>query len=250
MLPLPALRGQSGGAGLLAGASAPSSTSPFSFPLGDARCQSSTRGNGGRPPRDLEFRGSFVVQTSAQSQRNEFHFTPRMSRPRSRQITVARGGIISSNVFLSTAFIRLASESAGCAFDDDGGGGAGECDGEVYGFRPSSLITLIAVVSGILSAFLMPVIGAIVDYTPHRRMVGIFSALFITTVQGVQIWLTEMTWFPMAVLQAINGFMYMVSILTIFAYLPDIGRAVGPEKMTRFSALFTMCQFAAQVSEL
>ena len=101
---------------------------------------------------------------------------------------------------------------------------------------------MIAVVSGVLSAFLLPIIGAVVDYTPHRRLVGIGSALFITVVQGIQIWLTDSTWFPMAILQAINGFMYMVQVLAVYAYLPDIGREVGPGKMTSFSALFTMCQ--------
>ncbi|KAL7542812.1 hypothetical protein ACHAXR_012126 [Thalassiosira sp. AJA248-18] len=162
-------------------------------------------------------------------------------------MTVARGGIIMSNIFLSAALIRLASESAGCIFNDDGSDEeTPECNEEVFGFRPSSLITMIAVVSGVLSAFLLPIIGAVVDYTPHRRLVGILSALFITVVQGIQIWLNDTTWFPMAILQALNGFMYMVQVLAVYAYLPDIGREVGARKMTWFSALFTMCQFGAQ----
>lgn len=114
----------------------------------------------------------------------------------------------------------------------------------------TSVITMIAVVSGILSAFLLPVIGAIVDYTPHRRLVGVASAIFVTIVQAVQMYLTDRSWFPMAVLQAINGFMYMVQVLAVYAYLPDVGREVGPGRMTTFSALFTMCQFGAQVSRV
>eukprot|EP00580_Thalassiosira_gravida_P006576 CAMPEP_0201633962 /NCGR_PEP_ID=MMETSP0493-20130528/7077_1 /ASSEMBLY_ACC=CAM_ASM_000838 /TAXON_ID=420259 /ORGANISM="Thalassiosira gravida, Strain GMp14c1" /LENGTH=531 /DNA_ID=CAMNT_0048105745 /DNA_START=119 /DNA_END=1714 /DNA_ORIENTATION=+ len=159
-------------------------------------------------------------------------------------MTVARGGIIMSNIFLSTGLIKLASDSAGCLETET------ECNAQIYGFRPTSLITMIAVVSGVLSAFLLPIIGAIVDYTPHRRMVGVFSALFITVVQGVQIWLTDATWFPMAILQAINGFMYMVQVLAVYAYLPDIGRHVGPTKMTWYSAVFTMCQFSSQATYL
>mmetsp|Transcript_46906 Transcript_46906/g.142093 ORF Transcript_46906/g.142093 Transcript_46906/m.142093 type:complete len:460 (+) Transcript_46906:162-1541(+) len=151
-----------------------------------------------------------------------------------------------SNIFLSTALISIASISAGCTDME-----AGEtCQESVYGFKPSSLITNIALVSGLISAFCLPVIGAIVDYTPYRRLVGIFSAVFITVVQGVQIWLTDSTWFPMAILQAINGFMYMVQVLAVYAYLPDLGRLVGPRKMAWYSALYTMCQFGAQATYL
>mmetsp|Transcript_26378 Transcript_26378/g.45013 ORF Transcript_26378/g.45013 Transcript_26378/m.45013 type:complete len:514 (+) Transcript_26378:212-1753(+) len=176
---------------------------------------------------------------------NSFRFGGNVESQGYALMTVARGGIVMSNIFLSTAFIRLASDSAGCDSESEE-----ECDAKVYGFRPSSLITMIAVVSGVLSAFLLPFIGAVVDYTPYRRAVGIGSALFITAVQGIQIWLTDDTWFPMAILQAINGFMYMVQVLAIYAYLPDIGREVGPETMTWFSALFTMCQFGAQAAYL
>jgi len=138
---------------------------------------------------------------------NSFRFGGNVESQGYALMTVARGGIVMSNIFLSTAFIRLASDSAGCDSESEE-----ECDAKVYGFRPSSLITMIAVVSGVLSAFLLPFIGAVVDYTPYRRAVGIGSALFITAVQGIQIWLTDDTWFPMAILQAINGFMYMVQV--------------------------------------
>jgi len=159
------------------------------------------------------------------------------------QLTLARGGIVMSNIFLSTALIALASEAAGCEPNES-------CRVQIYGFRPSSLITNIALVSGLISACCLPVIGAIVDYTPHRRLLGIGSAVFITVVQAVQIWLTDKTWFPMAILQAVNGFMYMVQVMAVYAYLPDLGRQIGPKKMTWFSALFTMCQFSAQSAYL
>lgn len=162
-------------------------------------------------------------------------------------MTTARGAIIMSNIFLATALIRLASESAGCVFVK---GETNECNEEVYGFRPSSLITMIAVVSGVMAACLLPIIGAIVDYTPYRRALGLFSAVFIAAVQAIQIWLTEKTWFPMAILQAINGFMYLVQVLAIYAYLPDIGREVGSKKMMGFAAIFTMTQFGSQSAYL
>ncbi len=79
----------------------------------------------------------------------------------------------------------------------------------------------------------MPVIGAIVDYTPHRRATGIAAALFLVLIQGVQIGTVSSTWFPMLILQAIAGFIYQVEVLATYAYLPEIARAVGEKIMTR-----------------
>ncbi len=42
----------------------------------------------------------------------------------------------------------------------------------------------------------------------------------------------------------------LLSANTRYAYLPDIGRPIGPDRMTWFSALFTMCQFGSQVTFL
>mmetsp|Transcript_29201 Transcript_29201/g.62094 ORF Transcript_29201/g.62094 Transcript_29201/m.62094 type:complete len:514 (-) Transcript_29201:192-1733(-) len=182
---------------------------------------------------------------------NAFRFEGNSEAQGYAWLTIGRGGIIMSNIFLSTALIRLASEAAGCVFNDnDDTIETQECNEEVYGFRPSSLITMIAVVSGVLAALLLPIIGAVVDYTSYRRLIGICSAVFITIVQGLQIWLNTTTWFPMAILQALNGFMYQVQILAIFAYLPEIGRAVGSQKMTWMCSLFTMSQFGAMATYL
>ena len=50
---------------------------------------------------------------------------------------VGIGAVIMSNVFLSTSLITLAQRSIGCTDDNS------VCEGEIYGFRPSSLITII-----------------------------------------------------------------------------------------------------------
>jgi MFS-type transporter involved in bile tolerance (Atg22 family) len=156
----------------------------------------------------------------------------------------ARGSIVMSNIFLSTSLIYLASEEAGCI--DDQGIVIEDCNNKTHGFQPPSLIANIAVISGLLSAFLMPVIGAIVDYTPHRRATGIAAALFLVLIQGVQIGTVSATWFPMLILQAIAGFIYQVEVLATYAYLPEIARAVGEKIMTRFTSSFVMLQFGAQ----
>ena len=150
-----------------------------------------------------------------------------------------RGPLVMSNIFLSTAFIYLAAEEAGCTdefYYEDTNTTAVEvvdnCHEEVYGFKPAALIANIGVISGLLSAVFMPVIGAIVDYTPHRWTVGVISGVLMVLVQAVQIGTNSQTWFAMSILQALTGFFYQMQVLAVYAYLPDIGRAVGQVKMT------------------
>jgi MFS-type transporter involved in bile tolerance (Atg22 family) len=150
-----------------------------------------------------------------------------------------------SNIFLSTSFIYLASVDVGCQMnvmtttteEDNGDNNPindnnNGCNQNVYGMTPASLIANIAIVSGLLSAFLMPLSGAMIDYTPYRREVGILSAFFMIAIQAIQIGTVQATWFPMAILQAIAGFLYQVQVLATFAYLPEIARSVGQTKLT------------------
>lgn len=135
-----------------------------------------------------------------------------------------------SNIFLSTSFIFLASEAAGCL--DEKGKVADSCEASVFGMRPASLVANIAILSGVLSSLFMPVAGAMVDYTPYRRRVGCASALLMISIQVIQIGTTSQTWFVMAILQGIAGFVYQVQVLATYAYLPDIARSVGETTMT------------------
>jgi hypothetical protein len=139
-----------------------------------------------------------------------------------------------SNIFLSTSFIYLASKDAGCQMDvtDEGDQEQQDCNNNIYGMTPTSLIANIAIVSGLLSAFLMPIAGAMIDFTPYRRETGILSAIFMIAIQAIQIGTVQATWFPMAILQAIAGFLYQVQVLATFAYLPEIARSVGQTKLT------------------
>ncbi len=89
------------------------------------------------------------------------------------------GPVVMSNAFLATSLLTLAKMEVGCDLDlnigesmdvvDTEGGNNHECEGKVYGFKPSSLISIIATTSGILSCFLLPFLGAIVDFTRFRH---------------------------------------------------------------------------------
>lgn len=152
--------------------------------------------------------------------------------PRLFQLGIARGGLVMSNIFLASSLIYLAAEEADCLIEESEELTVDEdCENKVHGFRPSSLITNIAVVSGLLSAFFMPLIGALVDFTPHRKLAGVLAAALMTMIQGMQIYTVSDTWFVMAIFQAIAGFIYQIEIISTYAYLPEISRVVGENIM-------------------
>lgn len=155
-------------------------------------------------------------------------------------IKMACGQVTMSNTFLSTAFLTLAQMEIGC-YDDNI-----EC-GKVYGYKPSSLITLIGTVSGLLSAFFLPFIGAMIDCTRHRKLIGIISSFLLMLVQFVQIETTQSTWFFMSILQALNGFIFQVVTLASFAYLPEIGRVVGEDTMNKYFAEWAVARIIFQL---
>jgi len=163
-------------------------------------------------------------------------------------LAIGRGALVMSNIMISSSILWLASDAAGC-FDDDKTADSA-CTKRIYGFVPSSFISNIAVVSGLVAAFLMPILGAYVDFTPHRRRCGIISASIMVVIQAIQIYTVPSTWFAMAFLQAAAIVFYQFQIVSIFAYMPEIARQVGEEEMTRFSAYFTGIQFLAQASFL
>lgn len=161
-------------------------------------------------------------------------------------LSAGRGMFVMSNIYMSSSLLWLAANEAGC-FDDGESTVTGDtCTEKVYGFTPSSLIAIVAVVAGLLSAFLMPICGALVDYSDYRRGMGIGITAVMVVIQGVQVGTVESTWFAMAILQAIAAFFYQLQVVVDYAYLIEICVAFGQEKMTIFSSDMTSIQFASQ----
>ena len=93
----------------------------------------------------------------------------------------------------------------------------------------------------------MPFLGAIIDYTDHRRLSGRIVAFLLWLIQTVQIGTVYKTWFPMAVLQAIAGVLFEFHFLLSISYVPDIIRYdVSYEVMNRFNRAFFGLQFGSQ----
>jgi hypothetical protein len=105
----------------------------------------------------------------------------------------ARATIGMSSIFLGPALLSLANAAAGCSNSDDRDatnsdtdGTTTECTATVYGFRPSSLLTNIAAVSGVLGCIALPYFGSIIDRTPYRRHVGYGTAIGLTLLKAVE----------------------------------------------------------------
>lgn len=171
---------------------------------------------------------------------------------------LCRAPVYTSNLFMATSLLYFASKEAGCLVPPEGNNNQTDydssdlevdedCTERVYGFAPAALITNIAVISGLLSAFFMPLIGAILDFTTHRWIVGWGSAVLIAVIQFVQVGVNENTWFIMSILQSVVAFFFRVQVLVTYAYLPDIARVVDETTMVRFSGSFTGVYYSAQL---
>jgi len=163
-------------------------------------------------------------------------------------IGAGRGMVAMSNIFIQNSLLFLATNAASCW--DDGASEENEstCTKKVFGMVPSTLLTNIVTVAGLLSAFLMPICGAIVDFTPHRRLVGIFASVILTLIQGIQIYTVESTWFIMGFLQAIAVVLYQFIIVASISYLPGIARKVQQTTMNKYTSNLIVFQFGAQLT--
>jgi MFS transporter, UMF1 family len=159
----------------------------------------------------------------------------------------ARGvAVMGTAVFVSSDLLRLAKEATCVDFQDEEW--ETECSERVFGIRPSSILTDIVMVVGLLSAFMMPLVGSIIDHTPYRRAVGTASATAMCVFILVQMLVMENHWFAAAVLQIFVAFSYTVHLCAVYAYLPEL--TPHHEKLTQYTARFSAAQYAGSVSFL
>ena len=160
---------------------------------------------------------------------------------------VPRGVTIMGNVvFSSTALLNLAKKAAGCQIELlPGELELPECTNKVYGIRPSSLLTTIVTLVGLCAAVLMPVIGSIIDHTKYRRAGGRISAIIMTIVTFFQMFISEKTWFFIAILQVISAFFYITHVLVAMAYLPELTN--DSHVLTKYNGNFIAVQYGSMV---
>jgi len=150
---------------------------------------------------------------------------------------------ISVGAFLSTALLTVAKDIAGC----DTTPAAQECEGRIFGLRPSSLLTSYSVVIGVLATLFMPVIGAIIDYTPHRLLVGrvLASISCALTIPTIFISSNEWVFLLLAIVQVLQGFVGWGLTLIKYSYLPEL--TDDKALLNKYVASFNAIQFGTMV---
>lgn len=115
----------------------------------------------------------------------------------------ARGPLNQTGGYVGSAIVRLAAQDAGCASPFN-------CSSTVYGIKPSSLLTTTSAITGVMAALFMPVFGAVVDHTRHRKLVGVISGFMAVGAVGAQISISEKTWFFVLCMDVVGGFSLLV----------------------------------------
>lgn len=92
------------------------------------------------------------------------------------------------------------------------------------GLRASSLLTVMLTVGYVATAALLPLVGTLVDYTPHRRRVGLWSAYVLIVIQAAELGISRATWRVMAGLQVLAQVAYLLHLVPHFAYIPELTR--------------------------
>ena len=153
---------------------------------------------------------------------------------------------IGAGAFLSTSLLRLAKEAAGCATEPPPGETiVPECNEAVYGIKPSSLLTTYTMVVGVASSAMLPLMGAVVDYTPHRLRVGRTVSGLFTVLVFPTLFLNEDNWFAIAILQVVISFIGWAQTAITFSYLPELTE--DEHLLGHWTKNFTMTQFLTMV---
>mmetsp|Transcript_8388 Transcript_8388/g.11012 ORF Transcript_8388/g.11012 Transcript_8388/m.11012 type:complete len:522 (+) Transcript_8388:150-1715(+) len=151
-----------------------------------------------------------------------------------------------AGAFLFPALLRLAKEAAGCETDPPPGSNkVPECNSRVYGIRPSSLLTTFTILVGVISAILLPVMGAIVDYTEKRLLVGKVTSIILCILLLPSLALSSETWFPIAILQLIVAFVGWAQTMVTYAYLPELTKS--EERLNQYTQSFTIVSFSSML---
>jgi len=156
--------------------------------------------------------------------------------------SAARGPLNQIGGYVGSAIIRLAAKDVGCVSPRG-------CDIAVRGgiLKPSSLLTATSTIVGIVGAILMPFVGAIVDHTTHRKLLGITSGFLVVLVAGLQIMISvePNNWLFILILDAIGSFGLLVHTTAVFSYLPDL--TTDEDSIPKYTAAFTVRQYSAQL---
>lgn len=148
--------------------------------------------------------------------------------------------IIAIGAFLFPALMALANEAAGCPADP-----SVECNERVYGIKPSSLLTTVHTIVAVCAAPLMPLMGAMVDYTSHRLLFGRILSMSFLALLFPQIFVSKQTWFALAIVLVVLFFVFIFQMVAAYAYLPEL--TTQEQQLNNYTRNFTVITFLVVV---
>jgi MFS-type transporter involved in bile tolerance (Atg22 family) len=156
-----------------------------------------------------------------------------------------RATIVMSSLFLGPALLELAKEDVRdqCIHYPEDSMEWTQCidNTRIHGFKPSSLLSNIAIAGGMMGAFILPPVGVIVDMTPYRRQVGMYSAFLLTLVKPIELMIGQSTWLAISWLQVITGFLFCIHISSIFAYVSELSDE--PNQQARYNTHYFVVMY-------
>ena len=173
----------------------------------------------------------------------------------------ARGHVLMSSMVLAPALLELA-QAAAALHCNSGGDTSNPNDSfplddhqvddtspnavcRIHGFRPSSLITNIAIVAGLLGSLCLPFVGAVVDHTPYRRAVGLVSAWAMALLKGVEATIGPHTWMWVAGLQIVTSVLFNVHAAAAYAYLTELTH--DPHLKAQYNSGYNVVQYVSML---
>ena len=143
-------------------------------------------------------------------------------------------GVLGVMTFVAPALLYFAKLEAGCEVEPrPGETQIPECHETVRGMKPSSLITTLVSFLSLVVACLTPLMGAIIDFTPHRRTIGRTLACVYVLTTVPHIFISESTWFPLAICLMLLAVAAVCLTLCLHSYLPEVSECVSRDMIIR-----------------
>ena len=149
----------------------------------------------------------------------------------------ARSTIFMAAFFVGPALLKLAEQQAievnHCSPDDETCAEAAR----IYGFKPSSLLTNMKSIASFTSMLLLPLFGAVVDSTPYRKQVGMFTAFAVVGIKGMELVVGPSTWFFVVCIQVLSDLLYELHTATTESYAAEITNK--PMDQSKYQSAFS-----------
>ena len=174
-----------------------------------------------------------------------------------------RATIGMSSIFLGPALLHLANIAAGCSSTSSTSTNLNEeqvdnntttntiCTNTIYGFRPSSLLTNIAAISGIVGCMALPFIGSIMDHTHYRKYIGSISGILLCIIKIIEFiclsnyiqTILSNVWLYIAILQIVASVTFYTHLTAAYAYLSELSSI--PSQQSHYNTSFFIIMYGS-----